>query len=199
MLNSIEGRYQDHATKILRICHQNQLMSATRGLPTLDLALVDDHDLELVKLPCTRSLAANKAFVTPLDRQRRNDERPTKCIILEGRLRSHCFGLVKIKRANLSYNGSCFCDYRPRSTDLHDEIINNTVKFIHRTVFDFLNAKDTAEIDYRGENRETFDPSTTLGYISLHLTDLTLRHQRDTIHIHDIIIHTASISINRNS
>ena len=59
MLSNIEGRYQEHATKILSIGHQNQLMSATQGLSTLGLALVDDHDLELGKLPCTRSLAAN--------------------------------------------------------------------------------------------------------------------------------------------
>ena len=95
MLSSINGRYQDHATKILRICHQNQLVSATQGLSTLGLALVDDHDLEFGKLPCTRSLAANEAFATPLDRQRRNDNKYTKCMILEGRLRSQCFGLVE--------------------------------------------------------------------------------------------------------
>ena len=199
MLSNIEGRYQDHATKILSICHQNQLMSATQGLSTLGLALVDDHDLELGKLPCTRSLAANEAFATPLDRQRRNDNKYTKCMILEGRLRSHCFGLVEIKRASLSYNENCFCGYRPRSTDVHDEIIDSTVEFMHRTVFDFLSARGTAEFEYRGKDRETFDPSTALACISLHLAGLTLHHQRGATHVQDVLVHTASISIDRYS
>ena len=104
MLNNIEGRYQDHANKVLRIYHPNQLVPATQGPFTFGLALVDDYDLELGKLPSTRSLATNKAFVTSLDRQKRNANNFTKCIILEGSLRSHCFELVKIKKASLSYN-----------------------------------------------------------------------------------------------
>ena len=138
--------------------------------------MVGDHDLELGKLPCARSLAANEAFAPPLDRQRRNDEKYTKCMILEGRLRSYYFGLVEIKRATLSYNRSCLCGDRSRSTDLHDEFIDSTVHFMHRTVLDFLNARGPAEIDSRGEDRETFDPSIALACISLHLAGLTL-HQ----------------------
>lgn len=62
MLSNIEGRYQDYATKILRICHQNQLMPATQELFTLGLALVDEYDFELGELLSTRSLAVNETF-----------------------------------------------------------------------------------------------------------------------------------------
>lgn len=195
MLSNIEGRYQDHAAKILRICHQNHLVPATQRLFTLGLALVDDYDLELNRLPSVQSLAANETFATPSDRQRKNDEKYAKCMILEGRLRSHCFGLVEVKKASLSHNENCFCGYLPGLTNVHDDVIDSTVEFMHRTVFDFLSAGGSTGLESRMEDEETFDPSTVLSCMSLHLTGLTLRHQKGASHVEDVLVHTANINV----
>ena len=199
MLNGIEGRYRDHACKIIRICFQNQLVSATQELFTLGLALVDDYELEIGKLPSVSSLAANETLATLLDHQREHDEKYRYCTILEGRRRSHCLGLVEIKKAGSNHNGSCFCGDRAGGTDSHDEIIDSTVEFMHRTVFDFFSARGTAEINHRLEDRETFDPSPVLSCISLHLVGLTLHRPEGARHVKDSLVHIANTSIDRCS
>lgn len=118
-------------------------------------------------------------------------------MILEGRLRSHCFGLVEIKRPSLSYNDSCFCGYRPGLRHVHDEIIDSTVVFMHRTVFDFLSARGSAEFEDRMESREIFDASVVLSCISLRLAGLTLNHPKGASHVRDVLAHAASTSIDR--
>ena len=199
MLSNIEDRYRSHAMKLLRICHQNQLMSATQGLYTLGLALVDDYDLEPGNLPSAQSIAATGKLTAYLDRQKEIDDKYLKRLTLEGRLRSHCFGLVEIKRASLNCNSSCFCGYRPGSTDIHDGMVDSTVEFMHRTVFDFLSARGTATPEYATEDMQTFDPSTVLSCISLHLAGLTLHSHRGASHIRDCLIHVAQINIDRCS
>lgn len=199
MLSKIGGRYQDYATKILRICHQNQLMPSTQELFTLGLALVDEYDLELNQLLSTRSLAVNETFSKLSDHRRRNDDYYTKCMILKGRIRSHCFGLVEIQRPRLSRNDSCLCGFQPGLGQVHDEIIDSTVVFMHRTVCDFLSAIGSAEFEYGMEKPETFDASNVLSCISLHLTGLTLQHPKGASHVRDILVHAANTSIDKCS
>ncbi|KAF7503038.1 hypothetical protein GJ744_004714 [Endocarpon pusillum] len=199
MLSKIERRYQSYAAKVLRICHQNHLELSSSGLFTLGLALADDNDFEAGKLPSAQSLAADEIYLTPRDRQRKNDEKYAKCMVLEGRLRSHCFGLVEIKRAGLRHSRDCFCSNHHGSTNTHHDIIDSTVVFMHRTVFDFLNSGGFVEIEYHMKDREPFDPNSVLSSISLHLVGVTLHNSRFIKHVEGVLVHASNASIGRCS
>ncbi|KAJ4199010.1 hypothetical protein NW767_008594 [Fusarium falciforme] len=83
----------------------------------LGLALVADYDL---KPPPIEVWSEEKKV--------------SLCKRLEGRLRSHCGGLLEIvKRRTTDFKPKfCFCGPE------HDDWINMEVGFMHRTVFEFL-------------------------------------------------------------
>lgn len=189
MLNKISHRYRDYAAKILRICHYNQLELNTQRLSTLGLALADDHDLDLSKLPSAESLKASAMLPSSPSHRKNCKEKYDKCMILEGRLRSHCLGLVEIQGFNPYYNGNCFCGHW---------LINSTVEFMHRTVFDFLCAGGLAEIEGSTKDRDTFHPAAVLSCVSLHLVGLTLYDpKRGACHVDDVLTHAANVDAGR--
>jgi hypothetical protein len=81
-------------------------------------------------------------------------DRDRKCAILEGRLRSRCRGLLEVHR-DPSTN-------KPR-----------TVDFMHRTVFEFLNNEDIWRMDCLHIDKNHFEDTTMLAYMSCY--DLYLR------------------------
>ena len=208
MLGNIESRYRDYAAKILRICHQNQLAPTTQRVSTLGLALVDEHDLEISKLPEARILAENGTFLTYDARREGLEERDQKCLVLEGRLRTACLGLVEVRRGAAemgaplehdpwsSWNSTvpCFHDRARDSHQDHGELAESTVEFLHRTVFDFLNSGGSTELERLMKNNDTFDASGTLASISLHLTGVNLHTgPAREVHVDDVLSHAGNI------
>ena len=149
VLSSIEGRYQAEAAKLLEICHQNCIVPGVERLSTLGLALVDDYDMNLDQIPAFPILG--------------NVEKHAKCAVLEGRLQSRCYGLIEIRRVYSKEGDICFCKHWSRPVDAHDPLIDSTVEFMHRSVFDFLSTQDFIDFKHGMKDRDqTFDANAVL-------------------------------------
>ncbi|ERF68231.1 hypothetical protein EPUS_08668 [Endocarpon pusillum Z07020] len=111
MLNKIEPRYQVQAAKLLRICYQRKAypevephtrigsplsVCISEGIYTLGLALVDEHDLDMRRVPSLRPLSL--------------EEKRMRCKMLEARMRSRYCGLLEVHRSK-GRNYRCFCGH----------------------------------------------------------------------------------------
>ncbi|KAL6716729.1 hypothetical protein ACLMJK_006297 [Lecanora helva] len=161
ILSKIESRYQARAIRLLRICHQHARMNAPETLSTLGMALVGDSDVNISQLPVRKSLG--------------RIERREKCVALEGRLRSRCYGLLEIKRLSNQCPPNCHCNIWERTArEGHDPLIDGAVIFMHRTVHDFLSTQGF--IDFEQSMSEERDlechPNVVLSYMSMQLATL---------------------------
>jgi hypothetical protein len=113
MLQAIDPRYQQEAFMLLITCQSHYMNRNTGAISCLGLALQQAEFIQHIPPSLKRE----------------------KCRILEGRLRSRCYGLLKIVPINEedSY-WMCFCEYK---WDRHDQTVDGTVAFIHRTVSEF--------------------------------------------------------------
>ncbi|KAH8900647.1 hypothetical protein GQ53DRAFT_129827 [Thozetella sp. PMI_491] len=162
MLGKVPLRYRRTASKILRVCYENQVLGIEAQVLTMPLALMSEQDLDIQRLPEFRPFTKAQKIL--------------KCSNLEARLRSRCCGLVEVHLANSkAIPPGCFC----REQDLlrgslttryreltrppaHDSLVDSTVYFLHRTVFDFLSTPDVWELDCLSLEDENFDPSAVL-------------------------------------
>ncbi|KAI3326336.1 hypothetical protein HD806DRAFT_444015 [Xylariaceae sp. AK1471] len=150
MLGTIEPRYRAQAAKILRVCHEAQLGNFDT-LPSIAVAMVDELDMDA----CRTSLVGTIS----------DDQKHTKCIILEGRLRSRCCGLLELSwLPGFSLEEGCYCG---KQFPYHDKLVDSTVTFIHRTVFDFFNQPGAWNYDYIQLPDTLFDPRIVLSRIQL--------------------------------
>ncbi|KAJ3469555.1 hypothetical protein MRS44_003620 [Fusarium solani] len=160
MLIKVEPRYRSQASRLLRLCYAEQEAQGwteVAGNYALGLALVADYHL---KPPIEVLSKENKI---------------TLCRRLEGRLRSHCGGLLEVikqrtpnirrKRRTTDIRGKfCFCG------PVHDDWIDAKVWFMHRTVFEFLRDEKVWELDcLKVEAGNKFDAATDLSVGRLHL------------------------------
>jgi hypothetical protein len=147
MLEKIEPRYQVQGAKMLRICYQNQYAKAQR-LFSIGLALVNDAEMDPSKLSLPNNLSAT--------------EKRTKCEMLEGRLRSRCCGLLEVVKGKGDQSQDyCLCN-ASKWTDKHDELIDSTVGFMHRTVYDFLSQPGVWDLQCLQLNDPAFNSDVLL-------------------------------------
>lgn len=151
MLSKVEPRYRNEAAKLLSLCHQNQKTSAL-DLYTMGLALVDYHEMDVRRAP---------VFQNQTMRQKLQ-----KCRTFEGRLRSRCCGLLEIQRPRAEV---CFCDYGE-----HQGLVDSTVGFIHRSVFEFLESPDVWSLSCLHIEEQMFEANAVLACSSLHMVRLTM-------------------------
>ncbi|KAI9147000.1 LysM domain-containing protein [Paramyrothecium foliicola] len=136
MLARISERHKKQGAYLLRVCFESQRESqkpnsiAFSYMSTLALALVDDSEIDVSEI---RDFSV--------------DDKVDLCAVLEGRLRSRCGGLLE----TASSHEDCFCDphvNRVHGThDTHNNLIDSTVVFMHRTVFEFLSNEAVWDYD----------------------------------------------------
>jgi len=159
MLLKVETRYRSQAAKLLKTCYTHVQMGSG-GIPSLGLALFDEHGLDTARIPPGR-LHTHAQMLA-------------KCRFLEGRLRSRCGGLLELHVLNstelvhmdpaLQITDNCFCGRKE-----HEFAIDSVVGFMHRTVFEFLDHDETWTLECLRIDDDEFDPVANLACISLHL------------------------------
>ncbi|SPO04031.1 related to small s protein [Cephalotrichum gorgonifer] len=161
MLNQIDPRYHSQAAKILKVSYRHQVAarlkqnSEVAGMCTLSLAILEDGRMELHGTEFRRMAI---------------EEMVTKCTILEGRLRSRCGGLLELYVPK-AVNAGPFCLCPPTA---HHSLVESTVLFMHRTVFEFLDMPDVWDLECLRIQDELFDADAALALMSLHQADLSL-------------------------
>ena len=181
MLNRIPAQYQPQAAKLLRICHHSQRIADSEPLQTIGLALIDDGSMSTARVQETPKMS--------------HKEKKTKCDVLEGRLRSRCCGLLEVRRADCQ--SACFCQardsasHRKNAKNAHNTLIDSTVEFMHRTVFEFLEIPTVWEFDCLQIDDEFFDPNAALSHLSLHLAHLSLQGavRQASTYVKDVLLY----------
>ncbi|KAH7245402.1 prion-inhibition and propagation-domain-containing protein, partial [Fusarium tricinctum] len=87
MLSKILGRYREQGVKILRLIFDNQSKKEVDPVPTLGLALIDEYGLR------TDFRGPSLSYLP-------QDQQYLKCMMMEGRLRSRCCGLLEIQNTS---------------------------------------------------------------------------------------------------
>lgn len=157
MLHAIAPRYRESAAKLLRICYHNT-SSDNPPIYTLILAMMDSYKLDLSRVPDSQDLHSLS-----------QTEKLQKCKDLEGRLRSRCCGLLEVD-CTRRLESCCFCLPNPH----HDELIDSTITFIHRSVFEFLSTPGILNLPYLKVEDKYFAPHRVLVGLNMHLADVIL-------------------------
>ncbi|RSM04103.1 hypothetical protein CEP52_007075 [Fusarium oligoseptatum] len=160
MLLKVEPRYRSQASRLLRLCYEEQkaqMWTEVNGNHALGLALVIDYHL---KPPPIEVLSEEKKV--------------RLCRRLEGRLRSHCGGLLELVKRHDSDGRWRFCFCGP----VHDDLIDARVCFMHRTVFEFLGDETVWKLDcLKMEADNKFHAAADLSLGRLHLAMQSLDKQ----------------------
>lgn len=158
MLQRFDPRYYGQAAKLLRLCYHSTILRADPHHPhhalfTLGLALADADKLDI-----TKPLKCNALS---------QEERISQCNSFEARLRSRC-GLLEIQPG---HSQLCFCQSHQLHYTEHakSRIVDSTVEFIHRTVFEFLELPGIWDHDYLQIRDEGFYPDAVLSRVNAHL------------------------------
>jgi hypothetical protein len=151
MLSRVEFRYRNEAAKLLRLCHQNQKTSDAEPLFTIGLALVDCHEMDVCRAPTFHGQTMKQKI--------------QECRVFEGRLRSRCCGLLEIQRC-LAHE-DCFC-----GNTGHDDLVESTVGFIHRSVFEFLESPNVWSLNCLQIEEEMFEAHAVLACSFLQMVRL---------------------------
>ncbi|KAM5346259.1 hypothetical protein ACJ41O_009264 [Fusarium nematophilum] len=149
MLGKIDSRYRDQGSRLLRICHAytGQEESNSGALCALGLALIEDYHLGMAPIQTLEAVVKRDL-----------------CEELEGRLRSRCGGLLEFRQGAPSLK-SCFCGTHPN----HDRLIDATVVFMHRTVFEFLSNEHVWDLECLRIPDDSFSTTTALTLYYLHV------------------------------
>ena len=160
ILSRVEPRYRQQAAKTLRLRYQRQLDSDSEStnpveMSTLGMALFDQQELDVLRAPKYTSL--------------RLEEKIAICKSYEARLRSRCCGLLELKAGKLNCLLNCFCRQTHSTLNRESSLIDSTVDFLHRTVFEFLNQPDVWALPCLQIDDTNFQPNGALSLMSLPL------------------------------
>jgi hypothetical protein len=164
MLAKIELRYRESAAKIILLAQESLRCSPSSQLPALGLAIIYESDFELDhKLLSHTDSSSRSSYTQPgLESQKRN--RHNRCKALEAQIRSICCGLIELRHTP-GHDEACFCEMHPK----HDEIVDSSVDFLHRTVVDYLNEGGSSELRAMIKNTESFNHNSVLASLWLGL------------------------------
>ncbi|KAF2820453.1 hypothetical protein CC86DRAFT_333969, partial [Ophiobolus disseminans] len=140
ILDRISPRYLTQAAKLLQICYKSRLLEISDSISTLALAWADGNNLSIPSLQSFKKQSL--------------EEQRAKCAMLEGRLRSRCMGLLEVHRVATLHSGPL------------EGLVNSSVDFMHRTVFEFLNTPGIWDLDCLQTNDSGFDATIVLSYMS---------------------------------
>lgn len=164
MLNNVNKRHRAEGSRLLRFCYMHQVATwtADQAIKALGLAMVADY--------------TSTRFVDRLFKDQGDDDRKEQlCKVLEGRLRSRCGGLLEVSY-NMQANMSCLCKKVGMAN--HNLHIDAEVRFMHRTVFEFLNDEETWELEcLHVPPNDVYNLATALSLYGLHLAIESLSPQ----------------------
>jgi hypothetical protein len=162
MLSRIEARYRESAAKILLLCQESLSSGYSSQLPALGLATIHESDFELDHdFLSGAGLNSTSAYTQP-ELEYHKQYKRSKCEALEGRIRSICCGLVELRYTS-GRDESCFCEMHPN----HDELIDSSVDFLHRTVVDYLNEGGSSELQAMIKSKKPFNRNSVLASLWL--------------------------------
>ncbi|KAI0191102.1 prion-inhibition and propagation-domain-containing protein [Astrocystis sublimbata] len=164
MLDRVEPRYHQQMAKMLKICHQRQIIPAVgeaKLIYTLAWALMDSCDFHIEHNDTLHVLS--------------RPQRSSLCAPIEGRLRSRCGGLLEIKRRPQN----CQCGSRNSE---HDTVVDSTIEFMHRTMFEFLDNPKTWEHTSLDFDDSGFDANEVLAVMSLQMARIQLQKGSTSSH-----------------
>lgn len=149
MLGTINKRHREQTSRLLRLVYTQQTAlwpNASRDMYAMGLAMIDDY----------RNTSISVEVLDDEDKQ-------DLCLTLEGRLRSRCGGLLEMTGPG----EKCFCSMLCGE---HNRYIDAQIRFMHRTVFEFLNNKETWNLEcLRVPADDNFDAATALSLYGLQL------------------------------
>ena len=158
--SKIEPRYQREAARLLRTCFDFQ--EAGNGiygkLSCYGLAMIDNSELQHLDYQRAGILSG--------------EEKHNHCCRLEGRLRNRCWGLLEITRTKKDHAEYCFC--LPQN-DCHDTLVDASVDFMHRSVFEFLAADGTWNLPSLSANTQQFDGNYSMFILSMRMLHPSLQ------------------------
>ncbi|KAI0546089.1 prion-inhibition and propagation-domain-containing protein [Xylaria curta] len=167
MLMRIEPRYQEQAARLLWLLYQHHSIQGINPLATMGVAAVD----EWIAAGGRTDLALNLSY-----------QKREKCLVLEGRIRSRCCGLLEIVEKNVQHKDLCFCDVEfdaGSHRHLHDKLVDSSVSFIHRSVFEFLQMPEVQDLEYlHFQKTRHLQPALLLSHMSLQLLRLSVEESR---------------------
>ncbi|RYP76253.1 hypothetical protein DL771_001872 [Monosporascus sp. 5C6A] len=154
MLGKVEPRYFEHAAKMLRICYQRHVTNRAlkhhrKGTPdirALPWDILDRAAMDFENAPPFDN--------SPLDQEWAIWER------VEGRLRGRCGGLLEVRHVSKPIGDR---------VSTQGVVMDATVEFMHRTVFEFLNNPDIWNLDYLRIHNKRFNANAALSFMSMQL------------------------------
>ncbi|RSL70704.1 hypothetical protein CEP51_012153 [Fusarium floridanum] len=177
MLHRIDPRCREQSVRLLRLVFDNQTKEDACPIPTLGLALGERRDFRYdLGEPSTSDLSI--------------DQKRVKCQMMEGRLRSRCYGLVEIQRVTLANepNMLCVCDNNKE----HDLFLDSSVVFMHRSVYEFLGMPDVWDSEWMQIDHDGFHSHAILSTLWIEVAGMG--QQRNMAH-KNICINNALLHI----
>ncbi|KAF5591402.1 hypothetical protein FPANT_5677 [Fusarium pseudoanthophilum] len=150
MISRIEPRWRQEALRLLRLAHANQSLAGTTSIPTLGLHMISTQGFQ-----AGATIQKDNSIYTSGKGNR------MKCVVMEGRLRSRCCGLLEVEKHFLGQGGFCAC----ANDGKHDEMIDSGVIFMHRTVYDFLSTPHIWEQEFMRIEDTAFNSHATLSLL----------------------------------
>lgn len=145
ILDKVDPRYRFQGARLLRICYERQLLQISSSMPTLALAMIDGIDMDIDKPPDFQELSIK--------------EKVSKCRWVEGRLRSRTCGLLEVSRY-------MYWSHPHENAQNDEKIIDSTVEFLHRTVYEFLHDPEIWRLDCLQLGGERFNAAAILSCMS---------------------------------
>lgn len=146
MLSRIEPKYQEEAARLLSLAYHHQRVGQRRSLCNFELSLANQigagsrrPTVETVSVP----------------------EMSSSMIVIEGRLRSRCLGLLEV---NIYPSEHAHCPAAAHSNSSH-----KSIDFMHRTVFDFLDSPEARSLACLQKHYDSFDAFSVLAWTTLDL------------------------------
>ncbi|KAI1262899.1 prion-inhibition and propagation-domain-containing protein [Xylariaceae sp. FL1019] len=168
MLDHIEPRYREQAALLLWLAYESYSRQYAHPLSTVGLAIIDEYVV-------TGAYKSNYIINAP-------SPNSARCFRLRERLRSRCRGLLEVAEYDNNapwdeekdkQDDLCFCV--PKKTDYngvyqHDPLLDSTVHFVHRSVYEFLQMPQVRHLKYLELPRVTcLRPGLLLAQMSLEL------------------------------
>lgn len=184
IISGVDNRKRDQCARMLRLVFESQCSAAVRFMPAIGLAIVDEQGLRA-------------DYMGPSVTELSNEQLLLRCQMLEGKLRSRCYGLVEIQRKSVFGRrhgvGEIHSVLTAPSKDAH--LINGRVTFMHRSLYEFLCTKGIWESDaLRVDNGcSRFEPHLVLASLWTQLAGLRALAARDLTNecLENALIHNA--------
>lgn len=124
IIAEVNPRHRDQCARLLRLVFESQRARVFDPIPAIGLAIIDEQGLRA-------------DFTGPSIARLSEEQLVLRCQMLEGRLRSRCYGLVELQRFDGFGIGNNLHSLASISTK-DAAVVNSEVVFMHRSLYEFL-------------------------------------------------------------